>query len=80
MTEMPDLELLVCVRCIKRVDATCDDAAGWILVERSVLAGDPDDDRVWVCPMCSTPVEREAFMPPIDRLRLSLDTWPNNAA
>jgi hypothetical protein len=74
MTETPDLELLVCVGCVARVDATSDDAEGWVLVERSVLADYPSDDRHWCCPLCSTSVERRAFMAPADKLRVEM--WP----
>jgi hypothetical protein len=73
---MPDLELLVCVGCVARVDATSPEADGWVLVERSVLAGDRSDDKQWVCPACSTPVERAAFTPPIERL--SVRMWPQD--
>jgi hypothetical protein len=65
---------LVCIRCVARVDATSDKADGWVLVERSVQDGDDSDDRVWVCRMCSTPLERQAFMSPLDKIRLGV--WP----
>ena len=71
---MPDLEPLVCIRCVAQVDPTSEGAEGWILVQRSVYAGDRSDDNVWVCPKCSTPLEREAFMAPIEKLRLGV--WP----
>jgi hypothetical protein len=77
--EMPDLDPLVCIRCVRRVDPTSADADGWILVERNVLSSDPDDDRVWVCPDDSTALEREAFMAPIEKLRPQMP-WPDEAA
>jgi hypothetical protein len=73
---MPDLELLTCVGCVARVDATSEDADGWVLVERSVLAGERSDDKMWCCGQCSTPVERAAFMAPIEQLRIAM--WPQD--
>jgi hypothetical protein len=78
MTEMPDLEPLVCVDCVAQVDATSPEAAGWVMVERSVLAGYRSDDKTWVCPACSTATERAAFLPPLERLTVRM--WPDDAA
>jgi hypothetical protein len=75
---MPDLEPLVCIRCVDQVDPTSEDAEGWILVERNVMNGDPTDDKTWVYPKCSTPLEREAFMAPIAKLKVRM--WPDEAA
>ncbi len=47
---MNDLDLLTCMVCVTRVDATSDEAEGWVLVKRSVDEGDDHDDAQWYCP------------------------------
>lgn len=47
---MDDLDPLVCIVCVKRVDATSDEAEGWVLVQHSVDEGDDHDDAQWYCP------------------------------
>jgi len=51
MTVMPPLEPLVCIVCVAMVDATSDEAEGWVLVQRSVDDGDVHDDQQWLCPL-----------------------------
>lgn len=50
MTVMPPLEPLVCIVCVARVEATSDEADGWVLVHHSVDEGDEHDDSQWKCP------------------------------
>jgi hypothetical protein len=55
---MPDtFELLTCIRCVARVDATSDEAEGWVLVPHFADQDDEHDDKQWVCPDCDTASE-----------------------
>jgi hypothetical protein len=54
MREMPDLEPLTCIVCVRRVEPTSEDADGWVLVPHSVDEGDEHDDSQWKCPDCAT--------------------------
>ena len=51
---MNDLERLVCIVCVAQVDATSDEAEGWVLVPHSVEQGDEHDDDQWKCATCAT--------------------------
>jgi hypothetical protein len=65
---IPDLELLTCCRCVRRVNPTSDAAEGWVMVLRSVDRGDRSDDTVWCCAACATPQEVAAFAPSLEQL------------
>ncbi len=69
---MTDLEPLVCIGCVRRVDPTSDEAEGWVLVPHSVEAGDEHDDQQWKCPDCATASD-ELFGDPERRVQEALD-------
>ncbi len=50
---MNGLEPLVCIGCVKMVDATDEAADGWRLVPRSIDEGDEHDDSQWKCAVCA---------------------------
>ncbi len=54
MSDMADLEPLVCIVCVRRVDVMSDEAEGWVLVQHSVDEGDEHDDAQWKCAACAT--------------------------
>jgi hypothetical protein len=78
---MSDLEPLVCIRCVARVDPTSEQAEGWVMVPRSVYDGARSDDTVWVCPADATPQEVAAFVPALEQLGriLNQPDWPHAA-
>lgn len=69
---MSDLEPLVCIECLRRVDPVSDEAEGWVLVPHSVDEGDDHDDSQWKCPEHATASD-EFFGDPERQLRDALD-------
>lgn len=59
-SEMPDVEPLTCIVCVRQVDPTSEEAEGWVLVPHSVADGDEHDDFQWKCNVCALPSDEMA--------------------